>query len=39
MFSEIDNLQVLCGDCHTVKTNEEKQVAKERRAQEKLNAK
>ena len=35
MFSEIDNLQVLCGDCHTVKTNEEKQVAKERRAKEK----
>lgn len=38
MFSELDNLQVLCGACHTVKTNEEKQIAKERRAQEKLNA-
>jgi 5-methylcytosine-specific restriction endonuclease McrA len=39
MFSELDNLQVLCGDCHKIKTDEEKQIAKERRAQEKLNAK
>lgn len=36
MFSELDNLQLLCGDCHKVKTDKEKQVAKERRAQEKL---
>ena len=37
MFSELDNLQVLCTPCHTEKTNEEKQIAKERRAQEKNN--
>ena len=36
MFSELDNLQVLCGSCHKVKTDKEKQVAKERRAQQKL---
>lgn len=39
MFSELDNLQVLCGDCHKIKTDKEKQIAKERRAQEKLNDK
>lgn len=39
MFSELDNLQVLCGDCHKIKTDEEKQIAKERRAKEKLNDK
>lgn len=37
MFCELDNLQVLCGDCHEVKSNAEKQIAKERRAQEKEN--
>ena len=37
MFSELDNLQVLCGSCHTIKTNEEKAIAKARRAKEKLN--
>jgi 5-methylcytosine-specific restriction endonuclease McrA len=37
MFCELDNLQVLCGDCHEVKSNTEKQIAKERRAQEKEN--
>lgn len=36
MFSELDNLQVLCGDCHKEKTDEEKRIAKERRAKEKL---
>lgn len=35
MFCELDNLQVLCSDCHTVKTNEEKETAKARRAKEK----
>lgn len=31
MFSERDNLQILCNDCHTVKTNLEKAKAKARR--------
>lgn len=31
MFCESDNLQVLCRDCHNVKTQEEKDIAKERR--------
>ncbi len=31
MFCEADNLQVLCAECHDVKTNEEKAVAKARR--------
>ena len=35
MFSEKDNLQVLCKACHDVKSNEEKQIAKTRRANEK----
>lgn len=35
MFCEDDNLQVLCHECHTVKSNEEKAVAKERRLKEK----
>lgn len=35
MFSELDNLQVLCSKCHKVKTDEEKQIAKDRRAKEK----
>jgi 5-methylcytosine-specific restriction endonuclease McrA len=38
MFCELDNLQVLCTACHKVVTDEEKGVAKRRRAQEKLNA-
>ena len=37
MFCEKDNLQALCKACHDAKTQEENQVAKERRAQEKLN--
>ena len=37
MFSELDNLQVLCGSCHKDKTDLEKSVAKARRAKEKLN--
>lgn len=32
MFVEDDELQVLCNDCHTKKTNEEKAIAKRRRA-------
>lgn len=39
MFCETDNLQVLCTECHDVKSNEEKAQAKLRREQEKLNAK
>ncbi len=35
MFCELDNLQVLCTACHDVKTQEEKEVAKARRAEEK----
>jgi len=31
MFVEEDGLQVLCDSCHTIKTNSEKAVAKERR--------
>lgn len=31
MFVETDNLQVLCTECHTIKTNEEKARAKSRR--------
>jgi hypothetical protein len=31
MFVEEDKLQVLCDRCHTIKTNEEKAIAKERR--------
>lgn len=31
MFSERENLQVLCFDCHKIKTNREKAQAKERR--------
>ena len=34
MFSEKDNLQVLCKACHDVKSNEEKQIAKTRRTNE-----
>lgn len=37
MFCEVENLQVLCTECHDVKTNEEKEKAKERRAKEKRN--
>ena len=35
MFVESDNLQVLCTECHTIKTNDEKARAKARRAKEK----
>ena len=31
MFSERDNLQLLCGACHKIKTDEEKAIAKARR--------
>ena len=34
MFCEEDNLQVLCHECHTEKTNEERAIAKERRKNE-----
>lgn len=32
MFVEEDKLQLLCDNCHTIKTNNEKAIAKERRA-------
>jgi 5-methylcytosine-specific restriction endonuclease McrA len=35
MFCEQDNLQVLCNDCHTAKTDDEKARAKARRIREK----
>lgn len=35
MFCESENLQVLCHECHTIKTNEERAIAKERRQKEK----
>lgn len=35
MFCEAEGLQVLCTDCHKEKTNEERALAKERRAKEK----
>lgn len=35
MFCEIDNLQVLCHDCHQIKTNLEKAIAAYRRRLEK----
>lgn len=35
MFSEKDNLQVLCHECHTTKTNEERAIATDRRRKEK----
>lgn len=35
MFCEAENLQLLCHDCHTQKTNEERNIAKERRQKEK----
>ncbi len=37
MFCEADNLQVLCYECHTEKSNEERAIAKERRQREKEN--
>jgi 5-methylcytosine-specific restriction endonuclease McrA len=35
MFCEEDNLQLLCHVCHTEKSNEERALAKERRAKQK----
>lgn len=35
MFSEKDNLQLLCGACHDIKTSEERSIAVERRRKEK----
>ena len=35
LFCEADNLQVLCKQCHDTKSEEERQVARERRAKEK----
>lgn len=37
MFCEADNLQLLCSKCHKIKSQEEIDVAKARRAREKLN--
>lgn len=36
MFSEKNNLQVLCYDCHKIKSDDEKARAKERRDKEKI---
>ena len=36
-FVELSGFQALCWQCHTDKTNEERQIAKERRAKEKRN--
>lgn len=35
MFCEKDNLQVLCKDCHDIKSQEEKEITKIRRANDK----
>lgn len=32
MYVEIDGFQLLCNKCHTIKTNEERRIAKERRS-------
>lgn len=37
LYCEEDNLQLLCGSCHKSKSQEEIEVAKARRAKEKLN--
>ena len=37
MFCEEDNLQVVCHECHTKKSNEERAAAKARREREKSN--
>lgn len=37
LFCELDNLQLLCGDCHKIKSQEEIEIAKLRRAKEKIN--
>lgn len=37
MFSEEENLQVLCKECHDIKTSEERKLAVERRRKEKEN--
>lgn len=34
MFCEKDNLQLMCKDCHDKKSQEEKEIAKQRRASE-----
>jgi len=36
MFCEIDGFQAVCHECHTKKTKEERQIATERRRNEKL---
>ncbi len=35
MFCEEDGFQILCTDCHAIKTNEERAIAKKRRDKEK----
>jgi len=37
MFCELDNLQLLCGKCHEVKSKQEIELAKARRKKEKEN--
>ncbi len=36
MYVELDGFQALCHECHTIKTQEERDIAKQRRANEKL---
>lgn len=39
MFCEKENLQVLCGECHDIKTAQERKISTERARQEKLKQK
>jgi len=36
LFCEVDGFQILCHECHTVVTKEERMIAKERRDKEKV---
>ena len=38
LFCEAENLQALCKDCHKIKTKEETDIAKDRRAKDKLDS-
>ncbi len=37
MFVEVDGFQAICHECHTIKTNEERAIAKQRRSSSKTN--
>lgn len=39
MFCEVDNLQVLCGACHDIKSAEERKISTERARQQRLKKK